>query len=66
MNLQFWKKETGNLMTHGKGLTKEQLTELQNLKEGDRLIMYKNSEKLSDSSPDFTLKVYKKDGPQNG
>jgi hypothetical protein len=41
MNLQFWKKETGNLMTHGKGLTKEQLTELQNLKEGDRLIMYK-------------------------
>lgn len=57
--LSFWKnKESGNFLTHKNGLTKEMIQDLQALKEGDRLILWVNSEKLSDTSPDLTMKVF--------
>ena len=57
VKIAFWSKETGNLMSHTKGLTMEQVQELKSLKEGDRLILWHNTrEKDSDSS--YTMKVY--------
>jgi hypothetical protein len=57
--LVFWKKESGNMMSSGKGLSKEELEFLQSLKEGDRLIVWDNAKsKKGESSPDFTLKKY--------
>lgn len=58
--ISFWKKETSNLMSHGKGLSKEQVEALQSLKEGDRLIMWCNVAK-TEASPHYTMKVYKKE-----
>lgn len=60
MKIAFWRKETGNLMSHGKGLTKEDLEALAALKEGDRLIAWFNNPQ-DDSRPTFTLKTYRKD-----
>jgi hypothetical protein len=61
LKIQVWAKDTGNLLSHTKGLTEDQIKALQNLKVGDRLIVYKNN-KMSETSPDFTIKVYKKEG----
>lgn len=58
INIGFWKKETGNLMSHGSGLNGEQVEALKDLKEGDRLIIWRNTKK-SESSPEYTLKVFK-------
>lgn len=57
-NVGFWKKETGNLLSHGKGLTAEQVEQLKSLKEGDRFIIWQNNKK-NETSPGFTLKVFK-------
>ena len=58
LKIGFWSKETGNLMAHKSGLTPEQLVYLRQLKEGDRLILWFNSDKRSSSSPSYTLKKY--------
>lgn len=60
INLKFWAKDTGNLLSHGEGLTEAQVAALQSLKAGDRLILWKNSNKDRDTSSDFNLKVFKK------
>ena len=57
----FWIKDTGNFMTHAKGLTQEQIDFLKTLKLGDRLILWKNS-RGSEVSPDYTLAKYLKGG----
>ena len=57
LKMHFWKKDTGNMMSHTKGLTKEQVEMFKELKEGDRLILHKN-DKLGETSPDVTLKVF--------
>lgn len=59
INLAFWQKESGNMLSHGKGLSKEQVEELQKLREGDRLILFKN-EKKADNTPEYTLQRYEK------
>lgn len=61
-NVGFWKKESGNLMSHGKGLTAEQVEQLKTLKEGDRFIIWTNTRK-SETSPGFTLKIFKAKSP---
>jgi len=58
LKIHFWSKESGNLMSHSKGLTPEHTLNLKELKEGDRLILWFNKrEKGTDSS--YTLKIYK-------
>lgn len=59
MKIGFWKKETGNLLSHSAGLTPEQLRNLQEIKPGDRLILWENT-KRKDTDPDFTLAIFKK------
>lgn len=62
--ISFWKKDTGNLMNHGTGLSKEQIDFLQSLKEGDRLILWNNDvngERDKNSTlPHYTMKKYDK------
>ena len=58
LSLAFWKKQSGNLMNEKRGLTADDIKELQNLQEGDRLIIWLES-KNNDRSPDYRLKVYK-------
>ncbi len=58
INIGFWKKETGNLMSHGSGLNGEQIEALKDLKEGDRLIIWRNTKK-TESTPEYTLKIFK-------
>ncbi len=63
MSIGFWKKESGNSLTHGKGLTVEHIEFLKTLKEGDRLIIWDNKPKEGETKPHFTLKKFlKKEG----
>lgn len=55
MGINFWKKESGNLLSHGQGLTKEQVQFLQSLKEGVRLILWKAQQ---NDRADVCLKKY--------
>lgn len=57
MKIAFWKKSSLNMMSHGKGLTADEVKALQTLKVGDRLILWNNDVK-SDKDPNITLKVY--------
>ena len=60
-NLGFWVKPSGSIMTSSKGLTKEDITFLQSLKEGDRLIMWDNSSKAEGTNnPTHNLTKYQK------
>ena len=60
MKIQFWKnKQSGNFLTHHNGLTEELVKELQNLKEGDRLILWVNRNE-NENYPNLTLKIFKK------
>lgn len=54
----FWKKESGNYMSHGKGLSQDQVDILKKLKVGDRLIIYTRDEKEYPTQSDATLKVF--------
>jgi hypothetical protein len=66
-NVAFWAKETGNLMSHGKGLTAEQVAFFQSLKEGDRLIIWSNNNNGDESKPTHSLKQYvKREGGSKG
>lgn len=58
LSISFWIKETGNMLSHTSGLSKEQIEALQSLKEGDRLILWKNESK-NENTPNYTLKVFK-------
>ncbi len=58
LSVAFWSKDSGNYLSHTKGLTEEQIAELQKLKPGDRLILYKNDRKKETDSS-LSLKVYK-------
>lgn len=57
LSIMFWDKESGNSLSHNKGLDERHLAALKNLKAGDRLILFRNREKRSETDPDFTLKV---------
>ena len=55
--VSFWGNEFNkHLKSHNKGLTKEQIEELKNLKEGDRLILFKN-DREGENQPEYNLKV---------
>lgn len=58
LNIAFWLKDSGNALSHGQGLTKEQVEALKDLKEGDRLIMFSNKEG-GETRPNYSLKVFK-------
>lgn len=55
----FWKKESGNLMSIGKGLSQAEVELLQSLKPGDRLILWSNRSS-GEKTPQYTLKKYSK------
>lgn len=58
LSIGFWVKETGNLMSHKGGLTHEEVQYIQQLKPGDRLIVWLNQKK-TEQSPSYTLRVYR-------
>lgn len=58
LKVYFWEKESGNLMSHGKGLRAEDVAALQQLKEGDRLILWNNGKSPDGMQSNFTLKVF--------
>lgn len=54
-----WQKPTGNLLSHGKGLTEEEIKFLQSLKVGDRLIIWDNTKRNENTSyPTHNLTIY--------
>lgn len=57
IKIAFWKKESGNYMSASQGLTQEQVSFLQSLKVGDRLIVMQN-QKFSENSPEMSLMQY--------
>jgi len=69
-----WQKPTGNLLSHGKGLSEEEIKFLQSLKVGDRLIIWDNTKRNENTSyPTHNLTKYednreviKRKGKQNG
>ena len=61
ISLGFWKSSyTKDFLSHSKGLTEEQVEQLQKLKPGDRFIIFVNSDKDSDNFPDCSLKLFTK------
>lgn len=67
IKIGFWKKESGNLMSIGKGLSQAEIDFLRSLKPGDRLILWDNSRSKgnNDALPGFSLAKYEK-GNNNG
>ena len=69
-----WQKPTGNLLSHGKGLTEEEIKFLQSLKVGDRLIIWDNTKRNENTNyPSHSLTLYEDDrtaikrkGKENG
>jgi hypothetical protein len=53
-----WVNESGNIISHSKGLNKDQIELLQSLKEGDRLIIWANTYKTKDHEPGYNLKKF--------
>lgn len=66
--IAFWSKTIGNFMSHGKGLTKDEVAFLHSLKEGDRLIMWDNSKKAEGTNnPTHSLSIWEpKDEQKSG
>lgn len=62
MKIGFWKKETGNMLSHSAGLTPEQVRNIQALVPGQRLILWENI-KRKESDPDFTLDIMRPKEP---
>lgn len=54
-SIGLWKTEYNSLKSHGGGLTQRDINFLQNLKEGDVLIVFKN-EDAEGSKPQYSLK----------
>lgn len=64
MRISFWESEKGNLVSHHAGITDEQVKEFQELKIGDKFILYKN-ERDNRNSPHYTMRIFKpKDGTE--
>lgn len=61
VKIGFWKKETGNLMSHSGGLTPDQIDFLHSLLPGDRLICWQNTKRM-DTDPDYSLAKYESKG----
>jgi hypothetical protein len=55
----FWLKETGNYLSHGKGLDQSQIDLLLSLKVGDRLILWKRNKAAKETTPELTLRIFK-------
>ncbi len=55
-----WSNEHGTIMSHSKGLNKEQIEFLQSLKEGDRIAVWPNSYKEKGIEPDYNMKLFVK------
>lgn len=50
---------TGSMLSHNNGLTEEQINFLKSLKEGDRLVIWKNSfATVENKQPTHQLKVF--------
>lgn len=56
--INLWIKDHGDYMSHKEGLTAEQIADLQKLKEGDRLILWKNNKRRTDKDASATLRKY--------
>lgn len=54
----FWKKQSGNMLSHKQGLNVDQIAALKEIKPGDRLVLWANT-KDSETAPTYTLKVFK-------
>lgn len=55
MKIGMWKTEKGSYLSHSKGLTEEQVQYLQNLKIGDRLVLWVNDVREGEKGPNLTL-----------
>lgn len=44
LKIRLWKKDSGNMLSHGNGLRDEDVAALQKLKPGDRLILWENND----------------------
>lgn len=58
VGIGLWKNDRGNMLSHSKGLTQEQVNFLQSLKAGDRMIIWPNSFKEKGHEPDFNLRMF--------
>lgn len=57
MRVGFWiTKKNGFFTSHQTGLNQEQITQLQQLKVGDRLCLWKNEDK-DGKSPEYVVKL---------
>lgn len=54
--IRFWQKDSGNLLAHKEGLNDVQLEFLKDLKEGDRLILWRD--KFEDGTVAYKLKIF--------
>lgn len=57
IKINFWSKDTGNLMSAQTGLTAEEIQGIKELKEGDRIILWLNKRE-TERQPSYTLKKY--------
>jgi len=57
LSISFWKKDSGNMLTHAHGLTHEQIQELHEINIGDRLVLWQQS-KDTETKPNYTLKKF--------
>jgi hypothetical protein len=59
LNIALWEKDSGNALSHTKGLDADQIKALQQLKVGDRVILFRNK-KEGETQPTFNLKLFTK------
>jgi len=57
LDIKFWSKDSGILMSHSTGLTNEQVQMFRELREGDRLVLWHNK-RVRQTDPSYTLKRY--------
>lgn len=57
IKIAFWLKDTGNMLSHSKGLTPNDIQALKELKEGDRLILWHNQVR-NDTDSSYTLRKF--------
>lgn len=55
--IPIWPKSSGNYLSHGNGLSKEQVAFLHSFKEGDRLLVWQN-DPVTSSAP-LTIDMYR-------
>lgn len=61
VGINVWKKESGSYMSHGSGLTPEQIEMLRSAKPGDRIIISPNVRSNNAGSYDYYVRIYEKD-----